>query len=59
VVHAATYYRRSQERERRALELEARLLMPSFRRWRTHSTAFSFNTLNAISTLVTKTLTPR
>jgi signal transduction histidine kinase len=53
IVHALTYYRRSQERERKALELEARLADAKLQalRMQLHP-HFLFNTLNAISTLV-------
>jgi two-component sensor histidine kinase len=53
IVHALTYYRRSQERERRALELEARLADAKLQALRMQlQPHFLFNTLNAISTLV-------
>ncbi len=53
IVHALTYYRRSQERERKAVELEARLADAKLHalRMQLHP-HFLFNTLNAISTLV-------
>src|SRR5205814_7802745 len=53
IVHALTYYRRSQERERKAIELEARLTDAKLEalRMQLHP-HFLFNTLNAISTLV-------
>jgi LytS/YehU family sensor histidine kinase len=55
VVQALTYYRRSQERERTAVELEARLAQARLQalRMQLHP-HFLFNTLNAISTLVHK-----
>lgn len=55
VVHALTYYRRSQERERRAMELEGRLSEAKLQslRMQLHP-HFLFNTLNAIATLVHK-----
>ena len=55
VAHALTYYRRSQERERAALELEGRLSEAKLQslRMQLHP-HFLFNTLNAISTLVHK-----
>jgi sensor histidine kinase YesM len=55
IVHALTYYRRSQEREHKALELEARLADAKLHalRMQLHP-HFLFNTLNAISTLVHK-----
>ena len=51
--HAVVYFRRSQQRERRALELEARLAQARLQalRMQIHP-HFLFNTLNAISTLV-------
>src|SRR5436190_19293108 len=53
IVHALTYYRRSQERERKALELEARLTDAKLQALRMQlQPHFLFNTLNAISTLV-------
>jgi two-component system, LytTR family, sensor kinase len=55
IAHAFSYYRRSQERERTALELEARLaearLQALHNQLHPH---FLFNTLHAISTLVHK-----
>jgi LytS/YehU family sensor histidine kinase len=53
LVHAFSYARRSQERERKALELEARLTDAKLEalRMQLHP-HFLFNTLNAISTLV-------
>ncbi len=55
IAHALTYYRRSEERERKALELEARLSDAKLQalRMQLHP-HFLFNTLNAISTLVHK-----
>lgn len=55
VVHALTYYRRSQERERNALELEGRLAEAKLQtlQMQLHP-HFLFNTLNAIATLVHK-----
>lgn len=55
VVHAMAYYRRSEERERKAVELEARLADAKLQalRMQLHP-HFLFNTLNAISTLVHK-----
>jgi two-component sensor histidine kinase len=55
IVHAFGYYRRSQERERTALELEARLAEARLHalRMQLHP-HFLFNTLHAISTLVHK-----
>jgi LytS/YehU family sensor histidine kinase len=53
LVHALSYYRRSQERERKALELEARLTDARLQALRMQlQPHFLFNTLNAISTLV-------
>jgi hypothetical protein len=53
IVHALTYYRRSQERELQALELEARLTDAKLQALRAQlHPHFLFNTLNAISTLV-------
>ena len=53
IVHALTYYRRSQERERKALELESRLTDAKLQALRMQlQPHFLFNTLNAISTLV-------
>ena len=53
IAHALTYYRRSQERERQALELGARLADAKLQALRTQlHPHFLFNTLNAISTLV-------
>ena len=51
--HAVTYFRRSQQRGRRALELEAHLAQARLQalRMQLHP-HFLFNTLNAISTLV-------
>ena len=53
ITHALTWYRRSQERERSALQLEARLADARLEalRMQLHP-HFLFNTLNAISTLV-------
>jgi LytS/YehU family sensor histidine kinase len=53
IAHALTWYRRSQERERSALQLEARLADARLEalRMQLHP-HFLFNTLNAISTLV-------
>jgi two-component system, LytTR family, sensor kinase len=53
VVHALSYSRRYQERERKSLELEARLTEAKLQalRMQLHP-HFLFNTLNAISTLV-------
>ena len=55
VAHALTYYRRSQERERKALELEGRLSEAKLQslRMQLHP-HFLFNTLNAIATLIHK-----
>jgi signal transduction histidine kinase len=55
IAHAARYLRRSQERERAALELEARLADARLQalRMQLHP-HFLFNTLHAISTLVHK-----
>ena len=55
IAHALTFYRRSQERENKALELEARLTDAKLQalRMQLHP-HFLFNTLNAISTLVHK-----
>ena len=55
VAHALTYYRSSQERERKALELESRLSEAKLQslRMQLHP-HFLFNTLNAIATLVYK-----
>ncbi len=55
IVHAMAYYRRSEERERTAAELEARLADAKLQalRMQLHP-HFLFNTLNAISTLVHK-----
>jgi two-component sensor histidine kinase len=55
IVHAFTYYRRSQERERKAIELENRLTQARLQalRMQLHP-HFLFNTLHAISTLVYK-----
>jgi sensor histidine kinase YesM len=55
ITHALTYYRRAQERERKAVELEARLADAKLDalRMQLHP-HFLFNTLNAISTLVHK-----
>jgi sensor histidine kinase YesM len=53
IVHALTYYRRSQDRERKAVELEARLTDAKLEALRMQlQPHFLFNTLNAISTLV-------
>jgi len=55
IVQALGYYRRSQERERAALELEARLAEARLQALRTQlHPHFLFNTLHAISTLVHK-----
>lgn len=55
VVHALAYYRRSQEREQRARELESRLTRARLESLRAQlQPHFLFNTLNAISTLVHK-----
>ncbi|HWH71192.1 MAG TPA: sensor histidine kinase, partial [Candidatus Sulfotelmatobacter sp.] len=55
IVQALTWFRRSQERERQAAELEARLAEAKLQalRMQLHP-HFLFNTLNAISTLVHK-----
>jgi hypothetical protein len=55
IVRASTLYRRSQERERQALELQSRLAEAKLQalRMQLHP-HFLFNTLNAISTLVHK-----
>jgi two-component sensor histidine kinase len=55
IVNAFTYHRRSQEREHKALELEARLAEAKLQalRMQLHP-HFLFNTLHAISTLVHK-----
>lgn len=55
VAHALTFHRRSQERERKAIELEGRLSEAKLQslRMQLHP-HFLFNTLNAISTLVHK-----
>src|SRR5205807_3945371 len=55
IVHALNYYRRSQEHDRKALELEARLTDAKLQeiRMRLHP-HFLFNSLHAISTLVHK-----
>jgi len=55
IAHALTYYRRSEERARRALELESRLAEAKMQalRMQLHP-HFLFNALNAISTLVHK-----
>ena len=54
-VHALTYYRRSQERERKALELSASLAQARLQalKMQLHP-HFLFNTLNAIATLIHK-----
>jgi two-component system LytT family sensor kinase len=53
--HAFTYFRRSRERERQALELQARLAQAKMQALRMElHPHFLFNTLNAISTLVHK-----
>jgi signal transduction histidine kinase len=54
-VHALTYYRRSQERERKALELSASLAQARLQtlKMQLHP-HFLFNALNAIATLVHK-----
>ena len=55
IVQALTFYRRSQERERTALELEARLTDAKLQALRAQlHPHFLFNTLNAVSTLVHK-----
>ncbi|PWU16825.1 MAG: hypothetical protein C5B50_12435 [Verrucomicrobia bacterium] len=55
IAHAARYLRRSQERERAALELESRLAEARLQALRAQlHPHFLFNTLNAISTLVHK-----
>lgn len=55
VVHALAYYRRSQEREQRARELESRLTRARLEALRAQlHPHFLFNTLNAISMLVHK-----
>jgi LytS/YehU family sensor histidine kinase len=55
IAHALTFYRRSQERESKAVELQARLTDAKLQalRMQLHP-HFLFNTLNAISTLVHK-----
>lgn len=55
IVHTLSFYRRSQERELRASELEGRLVEAKLQalRMQLHP-HFLFNTLNAISTLVHK-----
>jgi two-component system LytT family sensor kinase len=55
LVHTLDFYRRSEERERKALELEARLAEAKLQalRMQVHP-HFLFNTLNAIATLVHK-----
>ncbi len=55
ISHALAYYRRAEERERKAVELEARLADAKLDalRMQLHP-HFLFNTLNAISTLVHK-----
>jgi two-component system, LytTR family, sensor kinase len=55
IVHALSYYRRSQDRERKSIELEARLTEARLHalRMQLHP-HFLFNTLHAISTLVHK-----
>jgi len=53
VCHAITHFRRSQERERRAVELEARLTSAKLQALRMQiNPHFLFNTLNSIATLV-------
>ncbi len=54
-VHALTYFRRSQERERKALELSASLAQARLQalKMQLHP-HFLFNTLNAIATLIHK-----
>ena len=53
VAHASLFYRRSQERERKALELAAGLAQAKLQALRMQlQPHFLFNTLNAISTLV-------
>jgi len=55
VVHALTYYRRSQEQERNALGLSASLAQARLQALRTQlQPHFLFNTLNAIAALVHK-----
>lgn len=55
VVHALTYYRRSQERERKALELTASLAQARLQALKMQlQPHFLFNALNAIATLVHK-----
>ncbi|MCX7824778.1 MAG: sensor histidine kinase [Verrucomicrobiae bacterium] len=55
VVHALTYYRRSQERERKALELSASLAQARLQALKLQlQPHFLFNTLNAIAALVHK-----
>src|SRR4029077_16386337 len=55
LVRASTLYRRSEERERKALELESRLTEAKLQALRTQlHPHFLFNTLNAVSTLVHK-----
>ncbi len=55
LVHTLSFYRRSEERERKALDLEARLADAKLQalRMQLHP-HFLFNTLNAIATLVHK-----
>ena len=53
LAHAFVYFRRAQQRDRRALELEAHLAQARLQALRTQlHPHFLFNTLNAISTLV-------
>jgi LytS/YehU family sensor histidine kinase len=53
LAHALVYFRRAQQRDRRALELEANLAQARLQSLRTQlHPHFLFNTLNAISTLV-------
>ncbi|MGH8017379.1 MAG: sensor histidine kinase [Opitutaceae bacterium] len=55
VAHAFSFYRRAQERDRRALELSASLSQAKLQSLRLQlQPHFLFNTLNAISTLVHK-----
>jgi len=55
LVHTLSFYRRSEERQRKALDLEARLADAKLRalRMQLHP-HFLFNTLNAIATLIHK-----
>jgi len=53
LAHTFVYFRRAQQRDRRALELEAHLAQARLQALRTQlNPHFLFNTLNAISTLV-------